>query len=88
MLETDTRKRPSQDPIAPPPTKKRALTSENGSPILVNGNTPSTPPAGDEPGEQDSLEVCATSLVLKYLYVSKLKFVVVSNFAKRLSGDA
>ncbi|KZV74440.1 hypothetical protein PENSPDRAFT_205699 [Peniophora sp. CONT] len=57
MLETDTRKRPSQDPIAPPPTKKRALTGENGSPILVNGNAPATPsPEGDEPRDQDDLE--------------------------------
>lgn len=58
MLETETRKRPSQDPIAPPPTKKRALTGENGSPILVNGNVPATPsPEGDEPRDQDDLEV-------------------------------
>ena len=63
MLETDTRKRPSQDPIAPPPTKKRALTGENGSPVLVNGNTPATPsPDGDEPREQDDLEVFACIL--------------------------
>ena len=65
MLETETRKRPSQDPIAPPPTKKRALTGENGSPILVNGHAPATPsPEGDEPEDQDELEVSSRAWFL------------------------
>ncbi|KAF8270270.1 BRE1 E3 ubiquitin ligase-domain-containing protein [Lactarius quietus] len=55
MQEVDSRKRPHMGESDPLPTKKRAV-SVNGTTILVNGNAHHTPPADEEPRDQDNLE--------------------------------
>ena len=60
MQEVESRKRPHLTDTDPLPSKKRAV-SVNGTTILVNGNVHSTPPADEEPRDQDSLEVSKLS---------------------------
>lgn len=56
MQEVESRKRSHIGDSDHLPSKKRAV-SVNGTTILVNGNVHSTPPADEEPRDQDSLEV-------------------------------
>ena len=57
MQEVESRKRPHLGDSDPLPSKKRAVSVNNGTTILVNGNAHHTPPADEEPRDQDNLEV-------------------------------
>ena len=84
MQEVESRKRPHLGDSDPLPSKKRAV-SVNGPTILANGNANHTPPADEEPRDQDNLEVSgqAWSISLPLFLFSLFLMFLSSNSARR-----
>jgi hypothetical protein len=84
MQEVHSRKRPHLGDSEPLPSKKRAVSSVNGTTVLVNGNVHPTAVEDEEPGDQDSLEV-----VFYYRYLRQpILSILSSNSVRKLFSAA